>query len=77
MVMWSMYEACSDFDGGRNVGVVGILCCEACLVALEVTTHYDCVVGESGCEAGQHLAHVCVILCSLWEVASDDGRFGP
>ncbi len=23
IVMWSMHEACSDFDGGRNVGVVG------------------------------------------------------
>ena len=23
MLMWSMQEACSSFDGGRNVGVVG------------------------------------------------------
>ena len=23
MAMWSMHEACSGFDGGRNVGAVG------------------------------------------------------
>ena len=50
----------------RYFSDVGILCCEASPVALEVTTQDDCVVWEGDCEAGQLLAHVGVFLCSVW-----------